>query len=71
MFLVRHAFWCNVLMLSAKRPSKIFIFEVLRKTRTRSCKSLIFYFYVKSIRAKQAKVHLQRDQREIIEKQLT
>ena len=54
---VRHALWCNVLTYSAKRRREIFIFEVLTTTRARNSKSFILCLYMKTICAKQAKVH--------------
>ena len=72
---VRHAFWCIVLMYSAKWRREIFIFEVLTKTGARSSKSFILCLYMKIIRAKKAKVHsvyfAGRDQHGIIAKDLT
>ena len=72
---VRHAFWCNVLTYSGKRRRQIFIFEVLKTKRARSSKSFILCLYMKTTRAKQAKVHssyfVQRDQHGIIAKDLT
>ena len=51
------------------------IFEVLRTTRARSCKSFIFCLCMKTVRVKQAKVQfayfLHRDQLGIIAKDLT
>ena len=51
---------------SANRQREIFMFEVLTTTRARSSKSFILCIYMKTIRAKQAKVHfayfVQRDQ---------
>ena len=49
---MQHAFWCNYLMWSAKRQHEIFIFEVLMTTPAR-----ILCLYMKTICAKQAKVH--------------
>ena len=43
---------------SPKRRREILIFEVLTTTPARSNKSFILCFYTKSIRARQAKVHL-------------
>ena len=67
---MQRTFWCNFLMWSAKRQREIFIFELLTATLARSRKSLILCLYMKTIRAKQAKVHfakfVQHDQLEII-----
>ena len=56
---------------SAKRRREIFIFEVLTTIRARGRKSLIICIYMKTIRAKQAKVHFAyfvlRDQHGIID----
>ena len=63
---VRHAFWCNVLTLSAKRRREIFIFEILTTTRARSSKSFSLCLSMKTVRTTQAKVQfayfVQRDQ---------
>ena len=64
---VRHASWCDVLKLSAKRRLEIVIFEVLTTTRVRTSKSFVLCLYMITIRAKQAKVH----QHGIIAKHLT
>ena len=54
---------------------EIFIFEVLTTTGARSSKSFTLCLYMKTIRAKQAKVHsayfVRRDQHGIIAKDLT
>ena len=54
---------------------EIFIFEVLTTTGARSSKSFTLCLVMKTIRAKQAKVHsayfVQRDQHGIIAKDLT
>ena len=42
---------------SAKRRCETFIFEPLATTRARSSKSFILCLYMKTVRAKQAKVH--------------
>ena len=71
---VRHAFWCNVLTLSAKRRREIFLFDVLTTTGARSSKSFILCLYMKTICAKHAKVQfayfVRRDQHGIIAKDL-
>ena len=71
---VRHAFWCKFFTQSAKRRREIFIFVVLTTTRARSSKFFILCLNMKTIRAKQAKVHfayfVQRDQHGIISKHL-
>ena len=54
---VQRTFWCNFLLWSVKLQREIFIFEVLTTTPARSRKSLILCLYMKTIRAKQAKVH--------------
>ena len=72
---VRHAFCCNVLTYSAKRPREIFIFEVLTTTRAPSSKSFTLCLYMKTIPTTQAKVQfacfVQRDQHGIIAKYVT
>ena len=69
------AIWCNFLTWSTKRRREILIFEVLTTTRARSSKSLILCFCIKTIRAKQAKVHfayfVHRDHLGIVAKHLT
>ena len=52
------AFWCNFLTQSAKRWREIFISEVnvVTTTQARFSKSCILCLYMKTIRAKQAKV---------------
>ena len=49
---------------------EIFIFEALTTTQARNSKSFLLWLYMKTIRAKQAKVHsayfVQRDQHGII-----
>ena len=54
---VQRIFWCNFLMWSVKQQHEIFIFEVLMTTRACSRKSFILCLYVKTIPAKQVKVH--------------
>ena len=72
---VRHAFCCNFLTQSAKQRPETFIFEVLTTTGTSSSESSILCRCVRTIRAKQVKVHfaysVRRDQHGIIAKHLT
>ena len=69
---VRHTFSCNALMYSTKRRREIFIFEVLTTTRAHNSKCFLLCLYMKTIGAKQAKVHsayfVQHDQHGIIAK---
>ena len=71
---VLHAFGA-IFDKSAKRRREIFICEVLTTTRDRTSKPLILYLYMKTIRAKQAKVQfaysVQREQHGIIAIHLT
>ena len=63
------AFWCNFPTYSTERRRGIFTFEILTTTRVSSSKSFILRLYVITIRAKQAKAHLdyfQRSQHGII-----
>ena len=72
---VRHAFWYNVLTLTAKRRREIFIFEVQTTTRDHISKSFTLCLYLKTIPTKQAKVRfayfVQRDQYGITKRDLT
>ena len=55
--LMRHAFWCNFLTKSVKQWGKIFIFEVQTTAPACSRKSFFLCLYMKTIGAKQAKLH--------------
>ena len=72
---VRHAFWCNVLTLSAKRRREILISEILTTTEARRSKSFTLFLYRKTISNKPGKVQfayfVQRDQHGIIAKDVT
>ena len=68
-------FLVQFLDLFSKWRRDIFIFDVLTTTQARSSKSFILSLYMKTIRAKQARVHfgyfVQSDQFGIITKHLT
>ena len=70
-----HAFWSNFLTWSAKRRREIFThFEILTTTAS-SSKSVVACLHMKTICAKQAKVHfayfVQHDQLGIIREHVT
>ena len=71
---VQHVHWCKCLTKSAKRRPEIIIFEALTTKRAHSSKSFVLCLYLKTVRAKQAKVNFvyfeQRDQHGIIAKHL-